>query len=371
MSIGVVKNYERTAQHKLHWTVVCLCNLLTFLILTMPSNQSHVGRSFLKFLPRAGLEVPSSAAATGTKPPNGALIVRQTNTLPGEYSTIPQAVNALKSLKGPQTIFVYPGTYRLKVSLQYKYPLTLQGYTSDPSSYAGNQVTVSVASSRAESGGDAQSSAIWVRQDDFKMLNINAVNSYGTGTDTQAVALTSQGSRHVYSMCSFSSYQDTLYVQASRAYFFKCNIEGAVDFIFGAGNAWFESANILVKAPKYLATITAQERPGTSSAAKFVFNRSNVVGGPGTPPGSAYLGRPWSEFAAVTFQFCALSNVVNQAGWIGWNPPSDLRTKSVQFFEFQNYGPGSQPGHRSIGKTAQQAIQIGQVLGSDYASWAT
>ncbi|KAA1072867.1 hypothetical protein PGTUg99_022310 [Puccinia graminis f. sp. tritici] len=310
------------------------------------------------------------ANPSSTAPPRGALIVRQKNPLPGEHPSIPDAIRALRGTKGPQTIFVYPGNYNLGVYIRYGYPLTIQGFTPAPGTYAQNQVTVSVATGRAETGGDPESSAIWVQQNDFKMFNINVVNNYGTGTNTQAVALTAQGERHVYSMCSFSSYQDTLYVKSTSAYFLGCNIEGAVDFIFGGGTAWFEKANIVVKPPRSFATITAHKRVQASSPAKFVFNLSNIVGAPGTRAGSAYLGRPWSALAAVTFQFCSLSNVVNPAGWAAWNPPQDSRTQSVQFYEFQNSGPGSQ-GRRLFGKASVLPLKIEQVLGPNFASWAT
>ncbi|POW11443.1 hypothetical protein PSHT_08386, partial [Puccinia striiformis] len=358
---------------------------LYIMTLIFPINQSFSATQwcFFMILSYAGFAgshaLPTHnllprARPSSTIPPRGALIVRQKNRLPGEHPTIPDAIRFLRGTKGPQTIFIYPGNYNLGVYIRYGYPLTIQGYTPSPGTYAQNLVTVSVATGRAETGGDPESSAIWVQQND------NVVNSYGTGTNTQAVAVTAQ----VYSMCSFSSYQDTLYVKATSAYFLGCNIEGAVDFIFGRGTAWFERANIVVKPPRSFATwivffqtylesiaaITAHKRVGAGSPAKFVFNLSNIVGAPGARPGSAYLGRPWSAFAAVTFQFCTLSNVINPAGWAAWNPPQDSRTQSVQFYEFQNKGPGSQ-GRRLFGKFSAQPAKIEQVLGANYASWAT
>ncbi|WAQ88272.1 hypothetical protein PtA15_9A399 [Puccinia triticina] len=349
-------------------TVIMLANKL----FTVPQWYSLILFSFAIFAASHALPTHSlspRANPSSTVPPTGALIVRQKKPLPGEHPTIPDAIRALRGNKGPQTIFIYPGSYNLGVYIRYGYPLTIQGYTAAPGTYAQNQVTVSVATGRAETGGDPQSSAIWVQQNDFKMSNINVVNSYGTGTNTQAVAVTAQGERHVYSMCSFSSYQDTLYIKSPSAYFIGCNIEGAVDFIFGGGTAWFEKANIVVKPPRSFATITAHKRAQASSTAKFVFNLSNVIGAPGAKPGSAFLGRPWSAYAAVTFQFCSLSNVVNPAGWAAWNPPQDTRTQSVQFYEFANKGPGSQ-GLRSFGKSQVQPAKIEQVLGLNYASWA-
>ncbi|MBW0473173.1 hypothetical protein O181_012888, partial [Austropuccinia psidii MF-1] len=187
----------------------------------------------------------------GTVPAKNALIVRQGTKSESEYNTISDAVKALSKLNGPQSIFIFPGTYKGHMEIDYKAPLLIQGYTRTPQSITENKVFVDVSLSLQQAGSIAQSSGIWAKSSCFEMRNVNIRNSFGKGTDSQAVALTSGGEQQVFKRCLFSSYQDTLYVPSKRAYFYQCRIEGAVDFIFGAGTAWFEKVQIAVKAPDY------------------------------------------------------------------------------------------------------------------------
>ncbi|PLW07092.1 hypothetical protein PCANC_08607 [Puccinia coronata f. sp. avenae] len=324
----------------------------------IPSSVIHTKRATQTFF-------------SSTDRPPHMLIVRQINPQESDFKTISDAVNALKALEGPVNIFIHPGVYHQQVHIKYKYPLRIQGYTSTPGSAAANKVTVQVAVSAASRGGrTAQSSAIWVKSPRFEMLNVNVVNSFGKGTDKQAVALTAQGEKHVYKFCHFSGYQDTLLIKTMSSYFFGCRIEGAVDFILGGGTAWIQSSDILVRRPtKSYATITAQRRlPGQRT--RFVFNKCEVLPySPATLPNSTYLGRPWSSYAAVTFQYSYLSNIVNPLGWIAWNRASDEQKELVSYQEFKNYGPGSPTRKRQLGTVRSQPLQIADVLGSDYATW--
>ncbi|KAI9611166.1 hypothetical protein KEM48_004638 [Puccinia striiformis f. sp. tritici PST-130] len=175
----------------------------------------------------------------------------------------------------------------------------------------------------------------------FEMYNVNAINSSGTGTDTQALALTAEGQKLVYKFCLFSSYQDTILIKALPAYFYGCRVKGAVDFIFGSGTAWFDTSNIVVEAPKRYATVTAHQRtPGGNTI--FVFNKCEVLPfNAQTPPNLVYLDRPWSPYAAVTFQSSFLSNIVNPLGWIPWSGGPVTGNEHATYQEFGNYGPGS------------------------------
>ena len=42
-----------------------------------------------------------------------------------------------------------------------------------------------------------------------------------------------------------TGYQDTLFPNAGRSYFYKCEVWGHVDFIFGAGQAVFDDCDIV------------------------------------------------------------------------------------------------------------------------------
>lgn len=66
-----------------------------------------------------------------TSPPSGSLVVRQGSTQRGEFSSIGQAVAALGTSTASASIFIYPGTYNEQVTINYKGPLTLYGYTKE------------------------------------------------------------------------------------------------------------------------------------------------------------------------------------------------------------------------------------------------
>ncbi|KAI9608699.1 hypothetical protein H4Q26_004885 [Puccinia striiformis f. sp. tritici PST-130] len=257
---------------------------------------------------------------------------------PPAGATISSAVAALAGLTGPKTIFVYPGSYAEQVKISYSYPLNLRGFSNNPTSAGSNRVTVRAAISAAQAGSNAKSATIWAHSAE------NAINSFGTETDTQALSLASTGQRQAFSFCSFSSFQDTVKVDGS-ACFIGSRIEGAVDFVFGSGSAWFESVIMAVKASPYAKTITAQRNsPGGKTA--FVFSRSQVISA-GATRGSTYLGRPWSEYASVVFQSCSLSDIINPAGWSVW-APNNPQTAHVRFQEYQNNGPGASTSARQL-----------------------
>ncbi|KNE99378.1 hypothetical protein PSTG_07310 [Puccinia striiformis f. sp. tritici PST-78] len=284
-----------------------------------------------------------------SSPPAGALIVRQGNTGRGEHATISSAVAALAGLTGPKTIFVYPDIHN-----------EIMGMADLEHAICSNRVTVRAAISAAQTGSNAKSATIWAHSADIQISNLNVINSFGTGTDTQALALASAGQRQAFSFCSFSSFQDTVKVDGS-AYFIGSRIEGAVDFVFGSGSAWFESVIMAVKASPYAKTITAQRNsPGGKTA--FVFSRSQVISA-GATRGSTYLGRPWSEYASVVFQSCSLSDIINPAGWSVW-APNNPQTAHVRFQEYQNNGPGASTSARQFGTQRTSPVLIESILGS-------
>lgn len=55
-----------------------------------------------------------------------------------------------------------------------------------------------------------------------------------------AVAAAIYGDKSTIVKCSFIGYQDTLLAALGRHYFKDCHIQGEVDFIFGAGQSYFE-----------------------------------------------------------------------------------------------------------------------------------
>jgi pectinesterase len=100
----------------------------------------------------------------------------------------------------------------------------------------------------------------------------------------------------------------------------------------------------------------------------YVINNSEVSGS--SKSESFYLGRPWRQYARVTFQHTSLSNVINKAGWAKWIKDGKAEpTGNLKYYEFKNTGPGASTGGRQIGKQASAAESLGGFLGSGYEKW--
>jgi pectinesterase len=69
-------------------------------------------------------------------------------------------------------------------------------------------------------------------------------NTLGSKDNGPAVAAKVDADKAAFYDCRFLSYQDTLLDATGRHYYRGCYIEGATDFIFGTGKAFFEVIRI-------------------------------------------------------------------------------------------------------------------------------
>jgi pectinesterase len=169
-----------------------------------------------------------------------------------------------------------------------------------------------------------------------------------------------------------TGHQDTLFPNAGRSYFSKCEITGNVDFIFGAGRVVFDDCDI-VSLDRGSATnngyVTAPSTP-VSQPYGFLFVHSRLKKEkPTMAAGSVTLGRPWHPYAnprinsAVAFIDCWMDDHIGDKGWDRmssvdstgtrvWFEPADQR-----FFEYGTKGPGAiaSPSRKEL--SADQAKQ--------------
>ncbi|TVY78360.1 Pectinesterase [Lachnellula suecica] len=276
------------------------------------------------------------------------------------YSTITAAYNAAAA---GDTIYVYPGTYKEKLTIS-KSSITLKGSAYPSTSPSGNLALITYSTYASAAGSDDASATLLVSGDSFKMYNMNISNTAGTAG--QAVALSMRGaSGGVYSS-ALLGYQDTLYTHTGSQFFGRCYIEGAIDFIFGiTGQSWFQGCTLGIV--RSAATITAQGRTSASTDGFYVFDKAKLVlganAGSGTK-GTAYLGRPWGDYARVVFQNSNLENMVTSVGWEAWT--SSQSTSNILFAEYAN---SNAAGTRvSWAKTLSTAESISSILPT-YSSW--
>src|SRR5690606_18583259 len=132
---------------------------------------------------------------------------------------------------------------------------------------------------------------------------------------------------------STTSWQDTLLVNAGRSLFRRCRVSGAVDYIFGAGAAFFEGCEIITLGRPGMAGarqgyITA---PSTLLANPFglVSDNCRLSKAPGLAAGVIALGRPWRPTTTFpdgrygnpnvvgqsVFLNCWMDDHIDPAGW--------------------------------------------------------
>lgn len=177
-------------------------------------------------------------------------------------------------------------------------------------------------------------------------------------------------------------HQDTLFVDAGRSLFRHCRIRGSVDFVFGAGQAWFERCELVsryrhgkerqgyVAVPSTLAT----QQHG------LVFHRCHLGKEAAVPGGSVALGRPWRPtrtFAdgrygdpavqgAATFLECSMDDHIDSAGWdaMAYTARDGSRVlfqpADARLTEFRSRGAGAAvtPTRPQLAEAAAAAFRI-------------
>ncbi|KAE8448575.1 hypothetical protein EG329_009000 [Mollisiaceae sp. DMI_Dod_QoI] len=322
--------------------------------------------------------VPSSTGKSSwarTSPPSGAVVVDATGATAGSYITVQSGVNALSlTSTTPQVLFIYPGTYAEQVYVPaLKSNLTVQGYTLDGRTYAGNTATITYDLALINTTSDDLTATVRQWNPNTKFYNLNIANTFGhIPTNGQNLALSAHTSNQGYYGMQLLGYQDTLLSNTGNQLYAKSLIVGAVDFIFGqTATAWFDQVDI-----RTIATgcVTASGRASATNPSWYVINNSTVAAiNSSIAAGTNYLGRPWESFARVVFQNSDLSDVIAPAGWRPWSTAVNgtTNTENVTFAEYDNYGAGSilDEGPRaSYSEQLTEAVAIETVLGNAWAS---
>ncbi|KAL5070949.1 hypothetical protein RYX36_021836 [Vicia faba] len=249
------------------------------------------------------------------------------------FSTIQSAIDSIPSNNRYWTsINIKAGYYREKLTIPYDKPYIIirgEGMSNTLVEWDDHATTV-------------QSPTFFIMADNVVVKYITFRNSYNDPRKRNpwypAVAAMVSGDMSYFYGVGFLGFQDTLWDDAGRHYFHNCFIEGAVDFIFGAGQSLYEGCTISVIAASLgqgvPGVITAQGRTNPNDANGFVFKHCKIYG-----IGTTYLGRPWRAYARVFFYNSNMSNIVHPLGWDPWNFVG--HEDRIQFSEYLNYGDGS------------------------------
>jgi pectinesterase len=244
-----------------------------------------------------------------------------------------------------------------------------------------------------------------VRAPDFAATNLTIENAFDyvgnllqpklepigpNGPQAVALMLARGSDRALLEQCEIRGHQDTLFVDAGRSQFRGCRVTGSVDFVFGAGQAWFETCELVSRYRPGKERQGYVAVPSTPASQQFglVFERCRLLKEAEVPARSVVLGRAWRpsrEFAdgrygdpdavgAAAFLRCWMDEHVSADGWdaMGYSARGGSRVMlepaAARLFEYRSRGPGALEGprRRQLSANAAQRFSRDQVLDGWY-----
>ncbi|MFS8030139.1 putative pectinesterase [Helianthus anomalus] len=236
-------------------------------------------------------------------------------------------------------IYILPGVYREKVMVPASKPYI--SFIGDPN-HASETVLSwhDKASDRYKDGselGTYRTASVTVESDYFCASDItieNTVVAVPGGYKMQAVALRIAGNKAVFYRVRILGTQDTLLDETGSHYFYRCYIQGSVDFIFGNARSLYKECSLHSVADKYGA-IAAHHRNSEGEDTGFSFVNCSVTGS-----GLAiFLGRAWGNYSRAVYSYCDIDNIIDPSGWSDWNQP--WRQRTAVFGEYECRGKGA------------------------------
>lgn len=284
----------------------------------------------------------------------------------GDFQTIQAAFDAVPDFRKNETkILLKPGTYKEKLMLApSKTNISLIGEDAETTLVTHDDFAQKK-NKFGEEMGTTGSTSFFVFGDGFYAKNITFENS--SGPVGQAVAVRVDGDKVMFEKCRFLGFQDTLYPHGdrSRQYYKDCYIEGTVDFIFGWSTAVFENCEIFSKKGGSYVTAASTEK---ETEFGFVFIDCKLTGE--GENASAYLGRPWRDYAQTVFINTELEAHIKPEGWHNWSKPN--AEKSAFYAEYGSKGPGANVSqrvswsHQLTGQEAEKYTVESVLAGEDH-----
>lgn len=266
----------------------------------------------------------------------------------GNFATIQEAVLSVRDYKPSRTtIYVKDGVYEEKLLIPAnKCDITIIGQSRD------GVVITHGDYAKLNNMGTFNTWTVRVDGDGIRMENLTIQNS--AGPVGQAVALHVEGDRCEFSHLRILGHQDTVFNggNGSRQYFADCYIEGTTDFLFGPATVVMDGCELHCKADSY---ITAASTPA-GSLWGYVLRQCKVTAEAGLK--KVYLGRPWREFAAVTWVECEMPQCIAPEGWHNWGRTENENT--ARYEEFASTGDGANNQARVV--WAQTRADAGEMM---------
>lgn len=239
----------------------------------------------------------------------------------GDYTSVIAAINAAPTGRTqPWLIFVKNGTYSGHLEIPANKPyINLIGQSRDnviisDARLCGTSETYPDSAVYSVDPG----ATVVVKSANCYFENICFENKFGYDnlTGPQALALYTQNDRTILNNCWLRSYQDTYLTTynnvAYRHYVKDCRIEGAVDFIYGGGDVFFDKCTLYVNRSAGGFIVAPSHQTGTAWG--YVFSNCTIDGP--SPSYITYLGRPWVNSPKASFLNTTAKINIYPEGWL-------------------------------------------------------
>lgn len=295
--------------------------------------NGNVTRKTYNFVYLTGYNKLVDASYTGTDGDNNA------DGIP-TYKTIQAAVNSVSANNASKVvILVTAGDYNERLVVD-KPNVSIIGQDRESTlvhnnpGYVGDDMSKRCATY-------VQSSAA-----NFSAENISFKNDYVYSTpdgksNKSADALRVDADNSVFVNVKMSSVQDTLYMDTGKQFYYKCRIEGLVDYIYSGNGAraFFDDCELVfvyesTKNSGYVCAPKTDE----NAAYGLTFYNCVVTGEEGCNGTGYLLARPWGKDAYITWINCYMGKSVNAT--LPYNEMSGNAYQDARFFEYGTYGPG-------------------------------
>lgn len=277
-----------------------------------------------------------------------------------QFASIGSALEAAKRFTDCEVVIqIAPGIYKERLEIKQNH-ISFLGTDA-----AQTKITYSDGALDLMPEGDKRGTfrtpSVFIDADDFYAHNISFCNEAGQGNKVgQALAVYADGDHLIFENCRFDGHQDTLFTaplpkkekqaggfkgpkefaprRMGRHLYKECYIAGNVDFIFGSATAYFENCELFMKQRKndINGYVTA---PSTYEGQKYGYVFQNCRFTSDCPPESAYLGRPWRNYARCVIINSEIGAHIRKEGWHDWDNKEAWDT--MYFAEYGNYGAGA------------------------------
>ena len=222
----------------------------------------------------------------------------------GGYATVQEAVDAAPNDATPYYIFIKKGVYEGHVQIN-RANIHLTGQNKLNTIISWNKTN-------ADGGGVDHASTVNVTANDVSFDNLTIRNT--RINEGQALALYTKADRVIVTNSNLEGWQDTYRTgkDGQRHLVRNSKITGTTDFIYGAGEAFFDSDTLHV-----LQTSNVIVAPDHSSP-KYGYVLKNCVITAAKSGSKTNLGRPWGNTPKVSYVNTHLTSGVSitDAGWV-------------------------------------------------------